>query len=50
MGMAEGHSEGQEAGRVTAPQQAYGFGHVVKGLVVLVVGLAITMGLPLLLA
>lgn len=48
--MAEGHSEGQEVGRVTAPQQAYGVGHVVKGIVVLVVGLAITIGLPILLA
>lgn len=47
--MAEGHSEGQEAGRVTAPQQPYGMGQVAKGVVVLVVGLAITMGLPLLL-
>lgn len=47
--MAEGHSEGQEEGRVTAPQQPYGMGHVVKGAVVLVVGLALTMGLPLLL-
>lgn len=47
--MAEGHSEGQEAGRVTAPQQPFDIGQVVIGLVVLVVGLAITMGLPLIL-
>lgn len=47
--MAEGHSEGQEAGRVTAPQQPFGMGHVVRGLIVLVIGVAITVGLPLLL-
>ena len=35
--------------RTTAPQSAYDSGQVVFGLVVLVVGAAITFGLPLLL-
>lgn len=48
--MTAEHSDDGDEGRVTAPQQAYGMGHVVKGLVVLVVGLAITMGLPVILA
>lgn len=48
--MTAEHGDDGDEGRVTAPQQAYGMGHVVKGLVVTAVGLAITLGLPILLA
>lgn len=47
--MTAEHSDDGDEGRVTAPQQAYGMGHVAKGFLLLVVGLAITMGLPILL-
>lgn len=48
--MTEDHTEAAEEGRVTAPQQEYGMSEVVTGLAVLVVGLIVTMGLPLVLA
>ncbi|WP_449271645.1 DUF7550 family protein, partial [Haloferax profundi] len=37
-------------GRVTSPMQEFTMGQVTTGVLVLVVGLAVTFGLPLLLA
>jgi len=48
--MTEEHDTESDEGRVTAPQQDFGMSQVFTGLVVLVVGLAITLGLPLVLA
>jgi hypothetical protein len=48
--MSDDHSDEGDAGRVTAPQQDYGMRDVLTGLVVLAVGLAVTMGLPFVLA
>lgn len=48
--MTEEHAEEADEGRVTAPQQEFGMSEVITGLAVLVVGLIITMGLPLALA
>lgn len=45
--MTDAH--GDDEARVTAPQQSYGMSHVVKGFIVLIIGAALTMGLPLLL-
>jgi len=45
----EHHSHGDEdEGRVTSPMQAFTTGQVGVGFVVLLVGLAVTFGLPLL--
>jgi hypothetical protein len=45
-----GHDEPAEDERVTSPMQAYGTGQVATGLVVLLVGLVVTFGVPLALA
>ena len=43
------HEERSEEGRVTSPMQAFGSGEVTTGFVVLVVGLVVIFGIPLLL-
>ncbi|WP_191965877.1 MULTISPECIES: hypothetical protein [Haloferax] len=43
------HHSGEE-GRVTSPMQDFTMGQVTTGVLVLVVGLAVTFGLPLFLA
>lgn len=48
--MTEEHAAESDEGRVTAPQQDFGMSQVLTGLLVLVVGLVITLGLPLALA
>ena len=44
-----GGTREQEAGRVTSPMQRYDSGQVTVGIVVLVIGLAVVFGVPLLL-
>ncbi|WP_411962956.1 hypothetical protein [Haloferax sp. YSMS24] len=44
------HHEGEQEGRVTSPMQEFTMGQVTTGILVFVVGLAVTFGLPLLLA
>lgn len=46
----EEHHEGEQTGRVTSPMQEFSTGQVGIGLVVLLVGLVVTFGLPLALA
>ncbi|MFB6250148.1 MAG: hypothetical protein ABEI27_00425 [Halobellus sp.] len=48
---AHGHGDdhGDDDGRVTSPMQDFGMSQVTTGLLVLVVGLAIAFGVPLLL-
>jgi hypothetical protein len=41
------HDHGESEGRVTSPMQAYATGQVLRGALVLVVGLAVTFGLGL---
>jgi hypothetical protein len=41
------HDHGASEGRVTSPMQAYSTGQVLRGALVLVVGLALTFGLGL---
>lgn len=48
--MTADHSDDGDEGRVTAPQQDYGMREVTTGLVVMLVGLVVTMGLPFVLA
>jgi hypothetical protein len=44
----EHHPHGDDEGRVTSPMQAFTTGQVGIGFAVLLVGLAVTFGLPLL--
>ncbi|SDX58021.1 DUF7550 family protein [Halobellus clavatus] len=44
-----GHGHGDDDGRVTSPMQDFGMSQVTTGLLVLVVGLAVAFGVPLLL-
>lgn len=48
--MSDEHTDDADDNRVTAPQQEYGMRQVLTGFVILAVGLAITIGLPLVLA
>ena len=45
----EHHPHGSDDGRTTAPQSEYTMGDVALGAVVAAVGLAVTLGVPLLL-
>ncbi|MFA1610361.1 DUF7550 family protein [Halobellus rubicundus] len=42
------HGHDEDEGRVTAPMQDFGMSQVTTGLVVLVVGLVVVFGVPLL--
>jgi hypothetical protein len=44
------HHEGEQEGRVTSPMQEFTMGQVTTGFLVLVIGLVITFGLPLVIA
>ena len=44
-----GHGDDHDEGRVTSPMQEFGSSQVTTGLVVLVVGLVVVFGIPLLL-
>ena len=44
-----GHGDGSDEGRVTSPMQEFGSSQVTTGFVVLVVGLVVVFGIPLLL-
>lgn len=44
-----GGTDAEEPGRVTSPMQEFGPGQVTTGFVVLVVGLVVVFGIPLLL-
>ncbi|WP_410765149.1 hypothetical protein [Haloferax sp. DFSO60] len=44
------HDHGDEDGRVTSPMQDFTMSQVTTGIVIFVIGVAVTFGLPLLLA
>mgnify|MGYP000008808076 CR=1 FL=1 len=44
------HHEGEQEGRVTSPMQDFSMSQVTTGLLVFVVGLVVTFGIPLALA
>ena len=48
-GHGDEHGDHGDEGRVTSPMQEFGSGQVTTGFVVLVVGLVVTFGIPLLL-
>jgi hypothetical protein len=49
-GHGDGHGHGEEDGRVTSPMQEFSSSQVGIGLAVLVVGLVVVFGIPLLAA